>query len=153
MIAQVIVTTGTTIKNALESSWVLKLLIGLLTYLEPLKSLYHLMLFVMAVNFFTGWYKTYKTNTKGFIKSFDAKKAKYTAEKIGLFTFYLLIAYSFEMNTLMSTSLYSTRLISAILVLSEIKSISENGDTILNKKLFTPIYKRISLLFKSKAQE
>jgi hypothetical protein len=115
-----------------------------LTFFEPIKNMYHLMLLVIVINLVTGWYKNRKINND----KFSTKKARITAEKIGLFTLYLMVTYMFEVFILKSTDNYASRVIAGILILSELKSISENGDEILGGKMFSLLYRKINGLFK-----
>lgn len=138
-----IITLGV-IQNVAKSHWAFKLLVAVLTFFEPIKNMYHLMLLVIVINLITGWYKNRKINKD----KFSTKKARITAEKIGLFTLYLMVTYMFEVFILKSNENYASRVIAGILILSELKSISENGDEILGGKMFSLLYRKINGLFK-----
>ena len=143
-----------TAKSAASSSWFVKILVLALTYMEPMKNMYHLVLAVCTLNLLMGFWKNHKLNNE----HWNGKKAWKTIEKVAIFTVYVTFIYFFETTILHSDSskvlisddLWASRIICGILILSEAKSISENGDAILNMKLFVPFYKKLVNLFDKK---
>lgn len=141
------VTPAVAFKKAWGTSLGIKLVMVILVYLEPIKSFYHLMVFGLVVNFILGWY----TNKRLLGEKFSAVKARGTAEKLAVYTVYITIIYVFEKVLLSSPSgYYATRIVTALLILAELKSISENGDRLTNHKTFTTIYKVVIKLFPTK---
>lgn len=132
------------IQNSIKSHWLFKVIMVVLTFFEPIKHMYHLMLLVIVINLLTGYYKSRKVSRE----KFSTKKARVTAEKIGLFTIYLMVTYMFEVYILKSSENYASRIIAGILILSELKSISENGDEILGGRMFRLLYSKLNNLFK-----
>lgn len=136
------------VKKAWGSSLLAKILILVLSYFEPIKSIYHLTIIVVIINFIIGFYKSKVI----FGENFIPRKARHTGEKIVIFTLYLTIVYAFEMLILNSPALYTTRILAGILILAELKSISENGDLIIGKKIFSTMYRGIKKIFDSRTQ-
>ena len=129
-------------KQAKSTSVFLKAIMLLLVYLEPIKNFYHLTALAVFLNFLLGWY----TNKKLLEEKFNPKKARATVEKIVVFTVYISVIYLFENIILQTDQFYTTRVVAGILVLAEIKSISENGDRLVHRTTFTGIYKTITKL-------
>lgn len=138
-----ITTLLATLKQAKSTSIFLKAIMLLLVYLEPIKHFYHLTALAVFLNFVLGWY----TNKKLLDEKFNPKKARATVEKIVVFTVYISVIYLFENIILQTHEFYTTRVVAGILVLAELKSISENGDRLVHRSTFTGIYKTITQIF------
>lgn len=139
------------LKKAWGVTWLAKILMLVLAYMEPIKNIYHLAIVAVIINFFLGFYK----NKKLYGESFNGSKARHTLEKIGIFTIYIAAVYLFEIHILKVgiEQIYVTRVLTGILILAELKSISENGDKITKSNIFTSMYKAIRRIFRSKGLE
>jgi uncharacterized membrane protein len=137
------ITPVTILKKFWGMSWITKLILLILAYLEPIKNLYHLAITAVILNFIVGWYKSRVVNKE----AFRPDKAWHTIEKIGIFTIYIVVVYLFEQVILGTAEFYTTRILVGILILAELKSISENGDAIIGQRIFTGLYKAIKRVF------
>ena len=114
----------------------------IIAFVSPLANMYHLMFFAVLVDMITGIWAAVKR--KDLITS---AKMKMTIYKMFIYMITLTLVYAFEKVVFAGMAVPVSNLWLGIIVLNEIKSVTENSDVILGTNVFTGAYRSIKKIF------
>lgn len=127
-----------TFKTACDS--LLAILMSIVAFFSPLKLMYHTFFFVVMLDMITGMIAAKKRGEK-----IESRKMRKTILKLLV---YILVASAFYMfQVAIIPTLPFINVVFGLIIITELKSITENVDFIYKVKTFTRIYEFINKLF------
>lgn len=115
-----------------------KIAFAILLYLSPIHDLIHAVIFLIAIDFITGFWASLKAG-----ESFSARKMRGTVNKVVLYFIAIISAYVLQKMMLESWDFNITRYVSLFIAATELKSIYENISRILGVQLFKKLFNDI----------
>lgn len=114
-----------------QNAFLLKLLIALISYFEPISALLHIVIIFILIDFMTGVYASYKTK-----RQICSRRLRKTIEKFVFYSVAIMIGYMFQKHFAGWTNL--GQIIAGFIAMTELYSIYENitritGTDILKK--------------------
>ena len=128
-----------------------------MSFILPIQSILFLIFMACILDLLFGFIASVKENNiKGIWKGFchfNSGKAKKTIIKILFYLIFVMFIFLMECVLISKGSLYFTKTGTALIVITELKSICESMDIITNKDIFTTLFKRIRNLFINKVSK
>lgn len=116
------------------------LLLSILSFFAPLQLMYHTFFFVVMLDMITGMIASKRRGEK-----IESKKMRKTILKLLVYILVASAFYAFQMAIMPAVPFIN--LVFGLIIITELKSITENCDSIFKVKTFTRIYEFVNNLF------
>lgn len=137
-------------------TWFLSAWSLLMAFITPIKGILVLIFFAVLIDLLFGFSASVKKNkVNGVWKilcHFQSGKLKKSIVKVFFYLIFTMFIFMMEF-VLLGDSLYITKLGTAMVVLTELKSICESMDIITGKDVFTTLFRKIKNVFVNKISE